>query len=192
MATTTNGIATWDDIYNRVGNKQAFWFLDYQGEDRKRCPTKQEIEGTGRITVHGDYAYNQCVKYSDLEFHMFNLTIRITEEVPGTASIENIKFGWVDSSGTKQWTSQRNPDGISGTEQVIINLPSSKEIFEASQFCVFIGSTGAKRKWYYGWYDVVNNVWYNDTYYTNYDYHAEFTIDASMALAREGIGVLCD
>lgn len=59
MATGTNGIATATEIDAKIGSALA------SSLGGTKCPTKSQIVATGKASISGTYADNQCVKYAD-------------------------------------------------------------------------------------------------------------------------------
>lgn len=124
MATTTNGIATNAEIYNK--SAQTY------GLNNSQCPTKNTINSKngGAITIKGDYDGTQCVRYSDINT---NINIRGYIKNKVSISIENftIKFGFgkvdiqqstiSDIKWFKDYTTT-NPNGIAHDEEISFDL----------------------------------------------------------------------
>lgn len=160
MATTTNGIATWGDIYLLVGNKQHnslaqdwSFFQEHSLEDRAKCPTKKEILETNRLSVSGDYADDQCVRYSDISILPVTIKIIVKEEIAViNAAIDYVKVyvsDYVDGTYVSELAKSWSTGNISGSKTFTWTFTPTTDFLSHDQFLIQIGDTTSSRDWYY-------------------------------------------
>lgn len=88
MARNTNGIATKSDCNNIIAN--------VFNSELTKCPTKQEILNTGKLSISSNYANNQLVKYQDISMSYINWDIYWYD----FSQLQPDVLGWTITDGT--------------------------------------------------------------------------------------------